>query len=75
MKAETLINALRILALDIKTEDGIANSVIFQASYEIESLIKQRDELIEALDYTASLLEVSGRTALTARQAIAKAKG
>ena len=41
----------------------------------LEIVEKQRDELIEALDYTASLLEVSGRTALTARQAIAKAKG
>ena len=41
----------------------------------LEIIEKQRDELIEALDYTASLLEASGRTALTARQAIAKAKG
>ena len=41
----------------------------------LQSISGQRDQLIEALDYTASLLEASGRTALTARQAIAKAKG
>ena len=48
------------------------------SSKEIEAncnLIMAAPELLEALDYTASLLEASGRTALTARQAIAKAKG
>lgn len=41
----------------------------------LEIVEKQRDELIEALDYTASLIEESGGRAETARQAIAKAKG
>ena len=41
----------------------------------LQSADRKMNELIEALDYTASLLEASGRTALTARQAIAKAKG
>ena len=75
MKTETLINALKILALDIQSDDGVACSIVARASYEIADLVKQRDELIEALDYTASLIEESGVRAETARQAIAKAKG
>ena len=38
-------------------------------------LIAAAPELLEALEFTADLLEAIGGTALTARQAIAKAKG
>ena len=43
----------------------------------LQSADKKMNELLEALDYTASLLEASGQTAMStiARQAIAKAKG
>ena len=50
MKTETLINALRILALDIQSDDGVANSVVAQAANELEDLVKQRDEFIEVLE-------------------------
>ena len=46
----TLINALRVLALDIQSDDGIANTVVAQAANELEDLVKQRDELLKALE-------------------------
>ena len=54
-------------------EEAIAIAIDLLKRLEIVE--KQRDELIEALDFTASLIEESGGRAETARQAIAKAKG
>ena len=55
--------------------EEIEEAIAINLLKRLEIVEKQRNALIEALDYTASLLEASGRTALTARQAIAKAKG
>lgn len=77
MKTETLINALRILTLDIQSDDGVANSVVAQAANELEDLVKQRDDLIKLLERVVK----DERSSLDfddykeARQAIAKAKG
>jgi len=35
---ETLINALRVLAHDIETEDGVANAAISEAADRLEEL-------------------------------------
>jgi len=37
-KTEILISALRILARDIQSDDGIANAVIFEAADRLEEL-------------------------------------
>lgn len=50
MKTETLINALRILALEIHSDDGIANTVVMQAANKLEDLSKQHNELFNALE-------------------------
>lgn len=42
---ETLIKALRILASDIQSEDGVANAVVFEAAQRIEKLKTLGDEL------------------------------
>ena len=50
---KTLIGAMRILAHDIQSDDGIVNSVIAEAIAEaadrLGELVKQRDMLREAL--------------------------
>lgn len=43
---ETLINALRILARDIQSEDGVANAAIAEAADRIE----QQEERIKRLE-------------------------
>lgn len=50
MKTETLINALRILALEIHSDDGMANTVVMQAANKLEDLFKQHNELLNALE-------------------------
>jgi hypothetical protein len=35
---ETIINALRILSMDIESEDGVANAVIAEAADRLEEL-------------------------------------
>ena len=50
MKTESLINALRILALEIHSDDGIANTVVMQAANKLEDLSKQHNELFNALE-------------------------
>lgn len=40
-----LINALRILASDIQSEDGVANAVVFEAAQRIEKLKTLGNEL------------------------------
>lgn len=53
---ETLIKALRILEVDIRSEDGVANACIAEAAERLLELKAQRDELLEALEL--------GRTAI-----------
>lgn len=49
----TLIAALRILANDIQSEDGIANACIAEAADRIEELIAKPDgEDVEAIVHT-----------------------
>lgn len=74
MKTEDIIELLQIRCGEYGFNDYLLNNALTRLK-TLQNAIKQRNELIEALDYTASLLEASGRTALTARQAIAKAKG
>ena len=38
---KTLINAMRILARDIQSDDGVANGVISEAAYRMEELQAQ----------------------------------
>ena len=42
---ESLVKALRILANDIQSEDGVANCVIAQAADRLEELTKENDAL------------------------------
>lgn len=44
-----LIGALRILARDIQTDDGVANSCIYEGAQRIEDLTALVGELVEAL--------------------------
>ena len=42
---ETLISAMRILARDIQSEDGIANAAILEAADRLEELTKPAERL------------------------------
>lgn len=42
---ETLIRALRILANDIKSEDGVAQAAIFEGAQRIEELMDHTNRL------------------------------
>lgn len=46
---DTLVSAMRILARDIESEDGIANSAILEASDRIDELRRCLLELIIAV--------------------------
>lgn len=45
----TLISALRTLAVDIQSDDGIANSVVFEAAQRIEDLHHSIDSIRDAV--------------------------
>lgn len=47
---ETLIRALRILAGDIQSDDGVAQAAIFEAAQRIEELAERVKRLEEAGD-------------------------
>ena len=47
---ETLIKALRILANDIDSEDGVANAVIAEAAQRLEELHEVNKKLLDALN-------------------------
>lgn len=51
---KTLIAAMRILAEDIQSEDGVANSAIAEAANRLEEL---EEQLKEAQDYADKLVE------------------
>ena len=46
---KTLLKAMRILARDIQSDDGVANGAISEAADRMEELQAQRDRLREAL--------------------------
>ena len=73
MKTEEIIECLQLRCEATRFNDYLLVNALSRLR-TLQSIVKQRDDLIEALDFTASLLEASGRTAITARQAIAKAK-
>jgi hypothetical protein len=74
MKTEEIIECLQLRCEATRFNDYLLVNALSRLR-TLQSIGKQRDELIEALDYTASLIEESGGRAETARQAIAKAKG
>lgn len=45
---KTLIKALRILANDIESNDGVANACVTEAADRLEEMYKQIDEMAEA---------------------------
>jgi hypothetical protein len=45
---ETLIGALRILANEIQSEDGVANAAIAEAADRMEELCAERDEAVRS---------------------------
>ena len=51
---KTLIASMRILAEDIQSEDGVANSAIAEAANRLEEL---EEQLKEAQDYADKLVE------------------
>ena len=55
MKSDTstIISALRILAVDIKSDDGVANACIFEAADRLEELQAKLDKAVEALRFYA----------------------
>jgi len=56
---ETIIGALRILANDIESEDGVANAAIAEAADRMEELCSERDMYQRQADY---LVERLGET-------------
>lgn len=49
----TIISALRILAVDIKSDDGVANACIFEAADRLQELQAKLDKAVEALRFYA----------------------
>ena len=47
---KTLLKAMRILARDIQSDDGVANGAISEAADRMEELQAERDRLREAYD-------------------------
>ncbi len=56
MRTDTAIlaSALRILANDIESPDGVANAAILEAAERLEELAKANTELRAALDFYAT---------------------
>ncbi|MBS1170603.1 MAG: hypothetical protein H6R01_1521 [Burkholderiaceae bacterium] len=77
-KTSTLVAALRILANDVQSQDGVANAALYEASERMHELSKQRDALIAAMTGAATKLEADGdewHVAAELREAIASVKG
>ena len=49
---QTLIDALRILARDIQSDDGVANAAIAEAAQRLEALEEQLQEAIEIIEFS-----------------------
>ena len=54
---ETLVSAMRALANDIQSEDGVANAAIHEAAQRLEEQQDRIKRLEEAGDAMADLLE------------------
>ena len=54
---KTLFKAMRILARDIQSDDGVANGAISEAADRIEELQAQRDRLREVLKELVFLID------------------
>lgn len=54
----TLISALRILARDIQSEDGVANAAIAEAADRLEELSRENARLQMELDSTCNAEEL-----------------
>lgn len=50
---ETLIAALRVLARDIQSDDGVANAAIAEAADRLEELANDNSRMAEDLEYLA----------------------
>ena len=59
---KTLIEAMRILARDIQSDDGVANGAISEAADRMEELQAQRDRLREALEFAEKRSKQIGET-------------
>lgn len=53
---QTLIEALKILATDIQSEDGVANAAIYEAAERLEQLETDNYYLNEAGEHLSALL-------------------
>ena len=73
MRTEDIIEGLETRCANNPFDKLLVNAL--SRLRTLQSIVKQRDELIKALDFTAHMLEGYGGTAVAARQAIAKAKG
>lgn len=66
---ETLVKALRILAVDIQSDDGVANAAIAEAAERIDELAAIALLLLKETSCEQSLPEGCPRCALSARLA------
>lgn len=57
-KTETLIKALRILANDIESEDGVANAAIAEGAQRLEELHEMNKNLLDVLIEADSMIEM-----------------
>lgn len=54
---KVLIEALRVLAMDIQSEDGVANAAIAEAAGRLEELQAENKALRDALEWTLKQLD------------------
>jgi len=66
---ETLVKALRILAVEIQSGDGIANAAIVEAADRLDELAAIALELLKSTRCEQSLPEGCPRCAISARLA------
>lgn len=57
-KTETLIKALRILANEIHSEDGVANAAIAEGADRLEEMQSLNKELLDALIDADDMIEM-----------------
>lgn len=65
---ETLITALRILAREIQSDDGVANAAIAEAADRLEDLQRENAALREELKEANRLLHVWSPDSVKARK-------
>lgn len=57
----TLINALRVLDSEIRSEDGVANAVVAEAATRLEEQQERIKRLEEALEAVANVIGPPGK--------------